>query len=259
MLGSRTPRPGVAEISVARPAFAGLAEENDPRFAREAFAPPVPAGDVFSMPRSNGPARRITGLPEFVTVRGGAYFFLPGCARCATSRAPPSTAPILAPPPVAPHPGPLAAGVRALHRGLESGLHAERRLEPFFRPAFNRAFREPLAGLLQYLINRRRPDEGLGSPRSASLPTRRRASSRSSTVSAGYIRRTYRPGTAERGGNTKTHGIVRAEVRIRDDLPEHMRRGIFAQPRSFARTCASPGPARTCRTTSTTWASSAWP
>jgi hypothetical protein len=30
------------------------------------------------MPRANGPARRITGLPQFVTVKGGAYFFLPG-------------------------------------------------------------------------------------------------------------------------------------------------------------------------------------
>ncbi|MGH6914170.1 MAG: catalase family protein, partial [Geminicoccales bacterium] len=49
----------------------------------------------------------------------------------------------------------------------------------------------------------------------------------------GYIRRTYQPGTAERGGNTKTHGVVRAEVRIRDDVPEHMRRGIFKTPRSF--------------------------
>jgi hypothetical protein len=47
------------------------------------------------------------------------------------------------------------------------------------------------------------------------------------------MRRTYRPGLFERGGNTKTHGIVKAEVTIRDDLPEHMRRGIFATPRTF--------------------------
>ena len=47
------------------------------------------------------------------------------------------------------------------------------------------------------------------------------------------MRRTYRPGGFERGGNTKTHGIVRAEVIIRDDLPAHMRHGIFREPRAF--------------------------
>jgi hypothetical protein len=30
------------------------------------------------MPRADGAADRITGLPQFVTVLGGGYFFLPG-------------------------------------------------------------------------------------------------------------------------------------------------------------------------------------
>jgi hypothetical protein len=29
------------------------------------------------MPQANGVNQRITGLPQFVAVRGGAYFFLP--------------------------------------------------------------------------------------------------------------------------------------------------------------------------------------
>jgi hypothetical protein len=32
---------------------------------------------MFSMPNGNGLSERCTGLPQFVTVRGGAYFFLP--------------------------------------------------------------------------------------------------------------------------------------------------------------------------------------
>jgi hypothetical protein len=43
----------------------------------------------------------------------------------------------------------------------------------------------------------------------------------------------WRPGGFERGGNTKTHGIVRGELTVRDDLPEKMRRGIFAEPRTY--------------------------
>jgi hypothetical protein len=33
--------------------------------------------DTFSVPQPDGLRRRISGLPQFVTVRGGAYFFLP--------------------------------------------------------------------------------------------------------------------------------------------------------------------------------------
>jgi len=42
---------------------------------------PGPAGmrcDYFTMPRAAGPTRRLEKLPQFVTVAGGAYFFLPG-------------------------------------------------------------------------------------------------------------------------------------------------------------------------------------
>jgi deferrochelatase/peroxidase EfeB len=34
--------------------------------------------DEFSLPHANGPDRRLCGLPRFVNVLGGAYFFLPG-------------------------------------------------------------------------------------------------------------------------------------------------------------------------------------
>ena len=36
------------------------------------------ATDRFSVPRLTGVAQRLEGLPQFVTVRGGAYFFMPG-------------------------------------------------------------------------------------------------------------------------------------------------------------------------------------
>ena len=49
----------------------------------------------------------------------------------------------------------------AFHRAVVFLLHVERRFEPFFRPAFNAVLREPMAKLIQWLINRRRRDEGL--------------------------------------------------------------------------------------------------
>ena len=54
----------------------------------------------------------------------------------------------------------------------------------------------------------------------------------------------FQPGAFERGGNTKTHGLVRATFTVHDDLPEHMRKGVFATPRSYPAYIrfAGPGP-----------------
>ena len=55
---------------------------------------------------------------------------------------------------------------------------------------------------------------------------------------------TYPHGHAERAGNTKTYGVVRAELTVRDDLPENLRRGVFAEPRTYPAWVrfAGPGP-----------------
>ncbi len=61
-------------------AFAGLHGERDPLLGhREPYLDGAPT-DAFSRPRPEGPDRRVCGLPQFVTVKGGAYFFLPGIA-----------------------------------------------------------------------------------------------------------------------------------------------------------------------------------
>jgi deferrochelatase/peroxidase EfeB len=57
--------------------FDGLTEESDPLLGNREPAPGCPFTNTFSLPQENGVRRRITGMPQFVTVRGGAYFFLP--------------------------------------------------------------------------------------------------------------------------------------------------------------------------------------
>ena len=47
------------------------------------------------------------------------------------------------------------------------------------------------------------------------------------------MRGLWQPGRFERGGNTKTHGIVRGEFIVHDGLPERMRRGIYAEPKNY--------------------------
>ena len=58
--------------------FDGLTGEQDPLLGNRRPLPPAEATADFSLPSADGPARRLAELPPFVTVLGGAYFFLPG-------------------------------------------------------------------------------------------------------------------------------------------------------------------------------------
>jgi Dyp-type peroxidase family len=108
-----------------------------------------------------------------------------------------------------------------------------RRTDPYYRPLFNRILREPIAALLQALINWRRPNEGLGLAEEKIMPGEEEALDSIIAEMGAYMRAMYKPGEYLRVGNTKTHGLVRGEVIIRDDVPAHMRRGIFAAPRTY--------------------------
>ena len=57
--------------------FDGLSEESDPLLGNRTPIGNVPS-DNFTIPREGAVRECIAGLPRFVTVRGGAYFFLPG-------------------------------------------------------------------------------------------------------------------------------------------------------------------------------------
>lgn len=57
--------------------FSGLTEESDPLLGNRAPIPGCPVTSNFTLQKDGGLRRRVTGLPQFVTVRGGAYFFLP--------------------------------------------------------------------------------------------------------------------------------------------------------------------------------------
>lgn len=123
----------------------------------------------------------------------------------------------------------------ALHRVLEFGLHVERRIEPLFgmRQLFDATLREPLARWIQAQINKRRKDEGLGLAEEKPLPDEEKWVQAIIDEMAAQMRNHFQPARYERGGNTKTHGLVRATFTVRDDVPSHMRHGIFARPRSF--------------------------
>ena len=58
--------------------FDGLNGESDPLNGNRE---PLFSGeqtDKFGLPQPNGVVRRLAAMPQFITVAGGGYFFLPG-------------------------------------------------------------------------------------------------------------------------------------------------------------------------------------
>ena len=112
-------------------------------------------------------------------------------------------------------------------------VHLERRFDPFFRPAFDAILRDPLTSLATSLINSSRTNEGLEVAEEKALQDEEEWVDSIIKSFTDQMTLLWKPGRFERGGNTKTHGIVRAEFIVHDDLPPELRRGIFAQPRTY--------------------------
>lgn len=122
---------------------------------------------------------------------------------------------------------------RTLHRAFRLLMFTMRRFDPFFRPWFNPLFREPIASTVQWVMNLCRKDEGFKLAEERRLPGEEESLDSVIESFATYMRQSYRPGEYQRGGNTKTHGIVRGEFIVRDDVPAHMRHGVFAEPKTY--------------------------
>lgn len=123
--------------------------------------------------------------------------------------------------------------LRCAHALLVFLLHLERRFEPFFRPWLNALLREPAAALIQYFYNLRRPNLGLGLAEERIEPDEETSLQSMIDTMREHLAQDFRPGAMERAGNTKTHGILRATLTVHDDLPENLRRGLFAEPASY--------------------------
>lgn len=128
----------------------------------------------------------------------------------------------------------MAMLLRFLHRILEILLHLERRIEqPFLRPILNALLREPTAWLLQALINLRRSHEAVGLAEETPQLGEDEDVQTMIDEMRRHLVRDFPQGGFERAGNTKTHGLVRGELIVHDGLPENLRRGIFATPKTY--------------------------
>jgi hypothetical protein len=112
-------------------------------------------------------------------------------------------------------------------------LHLERRVDPWLRPAFDALLRDPLTRLTTALINAQRKNEGLKLAEERPIPDEEAYVDSIISSFEKQMRLLWKPGGFERGGNTKTQGIVRGEFTVHDGLPKEFRHGIYAEPRTF--------------------------
>lgn len=122
---------------------------------------------------------------------------------------------------------------RRLHDALVGGMTGLRYLDRYYRDGFDRVARPPIAAVVQWLINARRPREWLEPAEERILPGEEEATRAIIATQSAFTRRTYAVATAERVGNTKTYGVVRGSFEVLDGLPERFRRGVFAEPRRY--------------------------
>jgi len=132
--------------------------------------------------------------------------------------------------------------LRSVHRVLEVALSVERRFEPWFRRPLNRLLREPAAHLVQFFINLRRPDHKLALAEERIEADEEQDLETIIDLFMDQMRGNFKPGQFERGGNTKTHGIVKASVTVLDDLPTQFRQGVFAKPGTYSAWVRFSGP-----------------
>jgi hypothetical protein len=134
---------------------------------------------------------------------------------------------------------PPSTGSRVLDLVAGIGLFfikVERRIDPFVRPLLDMLFRDALTTLVTKVMNWQRR---AGRADAAALAEERIQPNEEQDLQdiidtfTSQLHGLWKPGYFERGGNTKTHGVVRAELTILDDLPDNLRRGIFAEPRTY--------------------------
>ncbi|GGX95547.1 hypothetical protein GCM10007160_23930 [Litchfieldella qijiaojingensis] len=213
--------------------FAGLHVDNDPLIGARG------EGRATFTVQNEPLRRRYHDLPRFVQVRGGAYFFLPGLRALRYLAASPHrltngvSAPT-APATLLPDTWWLQAA-RKFNTAMEVGIGITRRFTRL-RNVFDRAFQQPASDAVQAIILRRRRkhaiDADLAIAEERQLAGEEDVTQRITELMSAFLLRTYRHGTAERAGNTKTYGLLTAEFEVLE-LPDDLRCGLFREPRRF--------------------------
>jgi len=117
----------------------------------------------------------------------------------------------------------------------------------WLRNAFDRLFQQRITDPCQSVIHRRRArynvDADLALCEERVLPGEVATTARITQQMTEFPLKHYRTGVAERAGNTKTYGLLKAKFNIDPSLPGELRAGLFeTSDRATAPGCVSAAP-----------------
>ena len=108
-------------------------------------------------------------------------------------------------------------------------INLARQLEPLYRDQFDQKLRAPIEALTQSLIRLRLKDEGLKIAEEKIQPNEQQITKNITKVMSRFLEKEYRETgkVAERAGNTKTYGLVKATFTVNPDLPNFLQTNLF--------------------------------
>jgi len=121
----------------------------------------------------------------------------------------------------------------------------EHRFDPYYRDAFNFVFQRPIVEVAQLLLRTLRKNRETRLCEEIPVPGEEAITAGIKEAMAQYTKREYAGRIAERAGNTKTYGVVRAEFQVLPDIPSAYKHGIFAESKTYPAWIrfGGPGPA----------------
>ncbi len=109
----------------------------------------------------------------------------------------------------------------------------EHYVDPYFRDAFNAVFQRPLVEVTQFFLRLLHPNPETQLCQEIASAGETELAAAIAFEMEKFTKREYRDRVAERAGNTKTYGVVRAEFEVLPDVPSRFRKGFFAQARRY--------------------------
>jgi len=109
----------------------------------------------------------------------------------------------------------------------------EHRIDPLFRDRFDQVFQRPLATAVQALLRATHRNRETRLCQEMPVEGEERITEEITQSMRRFTARQYSGAIAERAGNTKTYGMVQAQFRVLDGIPEQLRRGVFAVAAEF--------------------------
>ncbi len=133
---------------------------------------------------------------------------------------------------------------RFFNNKTDAFIKFTRRLCPECRNAFDDVFRDSIFAFAQFLVNLSRKNERLALAEEKIMPDEELVTNRITEQMCAFMSKYYQNSVAQRVGNTKTHGLLKADFTVLPDLPDELRKGIFQTPRTYKAWVrfAGPGP-----------------